>query len=589
MQGVQSNRLACASTLLRTSSVLGRAVRGERCRTTDGRYLLLLYVFVIAFCWASGVAAQQTAAIATAHPLATQAGQEILKQGGNAFDAAVAAAAVLGVVEPYSSGVGGGGFWLLHRGSDRHQVMVDARETAPAGVKREHYFDASGRPLPGATRQGGTAVAVPGAVAGWTHIAERYGKLPLTRSLAPAIRHARVGFPVDARYAQIVKLRERFLQQGTGTAVFLDQGRAPQPGFLLRQPELAATLERVAQQGASGFYSGRIAEAMVAAVNKAGGAWQSSDLQSYRVVERPPLRFSHRGATITVAALPSAGGIALAQTLGMLERFAPGAPGDARYAHLVVEALRRAFYDRARYLGDSDFAPVPVARLIDAHYIGQLAATIDVHRATASDALERMPVNPHEARNTTHISVVDEAGNRVAATLTINLLFGAGIVAGDTGVLLNNEMDDFTVAEAVPNAFLLQGAQANAIGPGKRPLSSMTPAFVEDGRGVLVLGSPGGSRIVSQVLIAILEHLHAPEVDLGRIAALPRYHHQYWPDRLEIEPEGYSAEWRAALAQKGHAIHVVKRRWGNLQLVFQARDGNAQAASDPRGAGLAWY
>jgi len=546
--------------------------------------LLLAWV-----CWTSGAVAQHTAAIATAHPLATQAGQAILKQGGNAFDAAVAAAAVLGVVEPYSSGIGGGGFWLLHRASDGREVMVDARETAPAGVRREHYFDASGRPIPGATRQGGTAVAIPGAVAGLTHVAERYGKLPLARSLEPAIQHAREGFPVDARYAQIAALRERFLQKGTGTAIFLDQGRAPQAGFLLRQPQLAATLERIAREGASAFYSGRVAEAMVAAVNQAGGAWQLSDLESYRVVERPPLRFIYRGATITAAALPSAGGIALAQTLGMLERFPTGAPGDARYAHFVVEALRRAFYDRARYLGDSDFSPVPVARLIDPNRVGRLAETIDPGRATPSDALERMPVNPHEARNTTHISVIDDAGNRVAATLTINLLFGAGIVAGDTGVLLNNEMDDFTVAEAVPNAFLLQGAQANAIEPRKRPLSSMTPTFVEDARGVLVLGAPGGSRIVSQILLAILDYLHAREIDVKRIAALPRYHHQYWPDRIEIEPEGFSAEWREALAQKGHAIHVVKRRWGNLQLVFKARDGKTAAASDLRGEGLAWY
>jgi gamma-glutamyltranspeptidase/glutathione hydrolase len=549
---------------------------------------LLLLAFV---CWTNVALAQQTAAVATAHPLATQAAQDILKQGGSAFDAAVAAAAVLGVVEPYSSGIGGGGFWLLHRASDGHQVMVDARETAPAGVRREHYFDASGRPIPGATRQGGTAVAIPGAVAGLTHVAERYGTLPLAQTLASAIRHAREGFAVDPRYAEIAKLRERFLQNGTGTAIFLDQGgRAPQPGYLLRQPELAATLERIAREGASAFYSGRVAEAMVTAVNKMGGVWQQSDLENYRVVERPPLRFTYRGATITAATLPSAGGIALAQALGMLERFPPGAPGDARYAHLVIEALRRAFYDRARYLGDGDFSPVPVARFIDSQYIGQLASSIDPERATPSDALERMAVKADEARNTTHISVIDEAGNRAAATLTINLLFGAGIVAGDTGVLLNNEMDDFTVGEEVPNAFLLQGAPVNAIAPRKRPLSSMTPAFVEDQRGVLILGSPGGSRIVSQVLLAILDHLHNVRVDLARLLAAPRYHHQFWPDRVEIEPRGWTSEWGEALSSMGHKLFVVKRRWGNMQLVFKARDtGVAQAASDPRGEGVAWY
>ncbi|MGQ0525690.1 MAG: gamma-glutamyltransferase [Betaproteobacteria bacterium] len=547
------------------------------------------YVFVFV-CWTSVALGQQTAAIATAHPLATAAGYETLKRGGNAFDAAVAAAAALGVVEPYSSGLGGGGFWLLHRASDGHEVMVDARETAPAGVAPEQYRDQDGKPVPGATRQGGLAVAVPGAAAGLAHVAARYGKLPLAVSLAPAIRYAHEGFEVDARYAVIARLRERFLQKGAGTAaLFLDNGRAPRPGYLLRQPELAQTLERFAREGPAGFYAGPVAHALVRAVNDAGGVWRLEDLENYRIVERRPVRFRYRGATITAAALPSAGGIALAQSLGMLERYAPGAPGSPEYAHLVVETLRRAFHDRARFLGDSDFAAVPVTRLLDPRYIEGRAATIDPHSATPSEALGRSARLPERSRNTTHLSVVDAAGNRVAATLTINLLFGAGIVGGETGVLLNNEMDDFTVAEEVPNAFLLQGAQANAIEPRKRPLSSMTPAFVEDARGVLILGSPGGSRIVSQMLLAILEHLHRPEVDLPRLLELPRYHHQYWPDRIEIEPQGFAAPWRDALAAKGHALQVAKRRWGNMQLVFKARDGVAQAASDPRGQGIAWY
>jgi gamma-glutamyltranspeptidase/glutathione hydrolase len=541
-------------------------------------------------CWTSVALGQQTAAIATAHPLATAAGYETLKRGGNAFDAAVAAAAVLGVVEPYSSGLGGGGFWLLHRVADGHEVMVDARETAPAGVTPEQYRDRDGKPIPGATRQGGLAVAVPGAAAGLAHVAGRYGKLPLAVSLAPAVRYARDGFEVDARYAEIARLRERYLQKGAGTAaLFLDNGRPPRPGYLLRQPQLAQTLERFAREGAAGFYAGPVAHALVRAVNDAGGVWRLEDLENYRIVERRPVRFRYRGATITAVALPSAGGIALAQSLGMLERYEAGAPGDPEYAHLIVETLRRVFHDRARFLGDSDFAAVPVARLLDPQYIEGRAATIDPHSATGSETLGRTAPLPERSPNTTHLSVIDAAGNRVAATLTINLLFGAGIVGGETGVLLNNEMDDFTVAEEVPNAFLLQGAQANAIEPRKRPLSSMTPTFVEDARGVLILGSPGGSRIVSQVLLATLEHLHRPEVDLQRLLALPRYHHQYWPDRVEIEPQGFAAPWRDALAVKGHALQVAKRRWGNMQLVFKARDGFAQAASDPRGASVAWY
>jgi gamma-glutamyltranspeptidase/glutathione hydrolase len=546
-------------------------------------------VFVVSCC-ATVALAQQTAAIATAHPLATAAGYEILKRGGNAFDAGIAAAAALAVVEPYSSGLGGGGFWLLHRAADRHEVMVDARETAPAGVRHEHYFDRDGKPIPGATRQGGLASAIPGAPAALAHIALSYGRLPLREALAPAIRYARDGFEVDPRFARVAELRERFLQNGVDTAsLFLDDAHAPQAGYRLRQPDLAATLERLAREGAAGFYSGRVARALVAAVNGAGGVWQLSDLESYRIVERAPIRFSYRGATITAAPLPSAGGIALRQALGMLERFAPGTPSDPEYAHLAIEALRRAFQDRARYLGDSDFSLVPVAQLLDRQYIARRAATIKPDVATKSDALR--PKNmPDGGGNTTHLSVIDEAGNRVAATLSINLLFGAGIVAADTGVLLNNEMDDFSLGTDVPNAFRLRGAAANAIEPRKRPLSSMTPVFVEDGRGVLVLGSPGGSRIVSQVLLAVLEHLQAPRVDLTRLLALPRYHHQYWPDRVELEPDGFTPEWRKALAAKGHTVQLATRKWGNMQIVFKAKEnGAAQAASDPRGADVAWY
>jgi gamma-glutamyltranspeptidase / glutathione hydrolase len=555
-------------------------------RTGVRRRYCAVVVFAVSYC-ASGALAQQTAAIATAHPLATAAGYEILERGGNAFDAGIAAAAALAVAEPYSSGLGGGGFWLLHRAADRHDVMVDARETAPAGVKHEHYLDQNGKPIPGATREGGLAAAIPGAPAALVHIALRYGRLPLRETLAPAIRYARDGFKVDSRFARVAELREQFLQNGAGTAVFLDGGQAPQVGYLLRQPDLAATLERLAQDGARGFYSGRTARALVTAVNGAGGVWQLSDLESYRIIQREPIRFSYRGATITTAPLPSAGGIALAQALGMLERFAPRAPSDPEYAHFVIEALRRAFQDRARYLGDSDFARVPVAQLLDPQYIARRAVTIAPGIATKSDALppENMPTG---SGNTTHLSVIDEAGNRVAATLTINLLFGAGIVAD--GVLLNNEMDDFSLGTEVPNAFRLRGAGANAIEPRKRPLSSMTPAFVEDERGVLIVGSPGGSRIVSQVLLAILEHLHAPRVDLRRLLALPRYHHQFWPDRVEVEPEGFTPEWRKALAAKGHMVQLATRKWGNMQIVFKAKEtGVAQAASDPRGADVAWY
>jgi gamma-glutamyltranspeptidase/glutathione hydrolase len=532
----------------------------------------------------------RSAAIASAHPLATAAGHEILKRGGNAFDAAVAVAAALAVVEPYSSGLGGGGFWLLHRARDGFQVMVDARETAPRLAAREMFVDDDGRPTRASTT-GGKSAGIPGAPAALAHVARRYGSLPLSVSLAPAIGYARDGFKVDPRFARIAQMRERVLLSNPDTArIFLDGKHAPQAGHLLRQPELAATLERLASAGVDGFYSGTVARALVESVNGNGGVWQLADLADYRIVERAPVRFQYRGATITSAALPSAGGIALAQTLNILERFAPSNPRTPDNAHLAIEAMRRAFQDRARYLGDADFVAVPVDRLVSRDYAQRRAASIDPASATRSDALGEEQPAQAASPNTTHLSVIDAEGNRVAATLTINLLFGSGIVGGDTGVLLNNEMDDFTFTPDTPNSFRLRGGSANAVAPGKRPLSSMTPTFVEDGRGVLVLGAPGGPRIVSQVLMAILDYVEAPDIDLGEIVRAPRYHHQWWPDRVEIEPEGFSPEWRAALEAKGHQLQSASRQWGNLQLVFKSkRTGAAQAASDPRGLDVGWY
>jgi len=535
--------------------------------------------------------ATDQAAIASAHPLATRAGGDILKRGGNAFDAAIAVAAALAVVEPYSSGLGGGGFWLLHRARDGYQIMVDSREVAPLAATPELFFDADGKPVSGAARRGGKSAAVPGVPAALVHIAQHYGNLPLAVSLSPAIRYAREGFEVGSRYARIAKLRERFLQNLPAAArTFLDNGRAPRRGFVLRQPALAETIERVADSGRDGFYRGTVAQALVAAVNRAGGVWQLADLEGYRVVERAPLRFDYHGATITTVALPSAGGIALAQSLHMLERFELSDARAPRNAHLVIEALRRAFQDRALYLGDDDFVDVPLARLMSREYAARRAANIDPARATNSDELgSKQSVSP-PGGNTTHFSIIDSEGNRVAATLSINLLFGSGIVAPGTGVLLNNEMDDFSLQADLPNAFRLRGGAANAVAPRKRPLSSMTPAFVEDQKGLLIIGAPGGSRIVSQLLLAILDYVGSTTVDLAQIVSAPRYHHQWWPDRVEIELDGFSHDWQASLKAKGHRLRTVKRKWGNMQAVYKSKTGSTvSAANDPRGKDVAWY
>ncbi|MBI2314373.1 MAG: gamma-glutamyltransferase [Betaproteobacteria bacterium] len=525
--------------------------------------------------------AGQDPAIAASHPLAAEAGREALAKGGNAFDAAVAVAAALAVVEPYSSGLGGGGFFLLHRASDGFEVMVDGRETAPGRASVSLYLDSKGEPVPGATLNGPKAAAIPGTPAALVYLSRKYGKLPLAVSLDPAIGLAREGFRVDSRLAETARHHEGKLRAYYETArAFLRGGLPPRAGELWRQPELAATLEALAKVGHDGFYGGEVAAKLVESVQKAGGVWEAKDLEGYRVKERRPVKIAHRGALITTAPLPSSGGLTLAQALNILDALPGSCPVDAEGDHLVVEALRRAYEDRARFLGDADFVAIPGARLSSREYGHERARSIDRDRATPS----RGPgETPKAGAQTTHFSIIDADGNRVAATLTLNTFFGSGFVAGDTGVLLNNEMDDFTLRPGVANVYGLEGSAANAIGPGKRPLSSMSPAFVEDQRGVLVLGTPGGSRIISMVLLAILEYRQG--TDPEQVVARPRYHHQYLPDRLEVEPEGFAPEWTATMRGKGHEVRVAPRKWGNMQAVFQDKHtGKRVALNDPRGA-----
>ncbi len=529
--------------------------------------------------------------IASAHPLASEAGRQVLAAGGNAFDAAIAVAAALAVVEPYSSGIGGGGFFLLHRAHDGYQVMVDARETAPAAADARMYVDASGRAVPRASLDGARSSAIPGLPAGIAHLSRQYGRLPLARSLAPAIGLARDGFTVDARFAAVARLASARLQRDARTAAaFMPAGRAPEAGDQLRQPALAATLERLARDGHAGFYAGPVAAELVASVRADGGIWQAHDLAAYAIVERQPMRFEYRDATITAAALPSSGGVVIAQSLAMLSRFGALEHRSPSGAHLVSEALRRAFDERARWLGDPDYDPPPLYRLLSEAHLRARGADIDPRQATPSSRLGDSPA-ARESTDTTHLSVVDRDGNRVAATLTINTLFGSGFIAGSTGVLLNNEMDDFALPGAQPNAYGLVGREANRIEPGKRPLSSMTPMFVETARGVHVLGAPGGSRIISMLLLAVLDITSADPPSPAGLVSRPRYHHQFRPDRIEVEPDAFADDWIAALRSRGHAVSIGGRAWGNMQVVHIDRaSGEVSTASDPRGrTGIAWF
>lgn len=551
--------------------------------------LLFLPVF-LSPCWGNSASARP-AAIASAHPLATAAGEKILRQGGNAFDAAVAVSAALAVVEPYSSGLGGGGLWLLHRAQDKREVMIDGRETAPGKAFAGMYLDAQGMPIAGASLNGPMAAAIPGMPAALVHIAQSYGKLPLAHSLAPAITLARDGFKLDLRFTMEANDYLNKLRTYQQTAQnFLRNGLAPAPGFVLRQPQLAATLAEIARHGRDGFYRGRVADELVQSVKRAGGIWEYEDLARYHVIEREPTRFSYRGAMVTTASLPSSGGLTLAQGLNILENFPLAKLNASDKAHLIVEALRRAYRDRAEYLGDSDYVTVPAGKLMSKDYGREQAATIDLQRTTADSERAAVTATGASGTETTHFSIMDREGNRVAATLSINTSFGSGFVAGNTGVLLNNEMDDFSMGRGMPNVYGLHGDGANAITPGKRPLSSMSPTFVEDAKGILIIGTPGGSRIISMLLLAIIDYVDVEQVDPGKISNNPRFHHQYLPDQIEIEPDSFPREWVAALQLKGHMVKTAARRWGNMQLLFYDKNQHRLfAASDPRGSAAMRY
>jgi len=523
------------------------------------------------------------AAIASAHPLATQAGFEILTAGGNAFDAAVAVSAALAVVEPYSSGLGGGGFWLLHRAEDDRELMLDGRERAPLAAHRDMYLDAAGRFVPELSLNGPLAAGIPGEPAALVHLAEHYGRLPLARSLAPAIHLARAGFAVDEHYRRFSEQRLAVLLQSPAAAgQFLRDGEVPPVGTLIVQSDLADTLGRLASMGREGFYAGRTAHLLIAGVRAAGGIWTPEDLASYRVVERAPIVGHYRGWRIVSAAPPSSGGVLLVQMLNMLSRFDMKGLADSDRTHLLVEVMRRAYRDRALYLGDPDAFQVPVERLTHPFYAAGLARNIDPDQATSS----RPTAVRTRGTDTTHFSILDREGNRVAATLSINYPFGSGFVPPGTGVLLNDEMDDFSAQPGVPNAYGLVGGEANAIAPGKRMLSSMTPTFAESERGLAILGTPGGSRIITMVLRGLLS-LDAGALPASWVAE-PRFHHQYLPDRIQYEPRTFSATERRRLEAKGHRLHEIRDGYGNMQAIYWDRSRNqVQAASDPRGIGTA--
>ena len=567
------------------AGVAARSGRAIRCGCLWIAALLLASPDVRAACDAPDIRPAQ-AAIASAHPLATEAGLTILDAGGNAFDAAVAVTAVLAVVEPYGSGIGGGGFWLLHRAEDCRESMLDGRERAPLAAHRDLFLDDTGHFLPESALTGPLSAGIPGTPAALVALAEGYGRVPLAQSLAPAIGLARDGFEIADGYRRVAEWRLSALRASpAASAQFLVDGEVPPRGHRLRQPDLADTLGRLASEGHAGFYAGATAERLVSGVRAGGGIWTLEDLAEYRAVERKPIVASFRGWRLVSAAPPSSGGVLLAQILNMLDAIEPQPESGAQRIHALTETMRRAYRDRARYLGDPDHVQMPIERLTHPYYAAGLIRDFDPTRATPSQ-VAGTDTAVSEGRDTTHFSILDREGNRVAATLSINYPFGSGFVPPGTGVLLNDEMDDFSARPGAANVYGLVGGEANAIAPGKRMLSSMSPTFLESPETVAILGTPGGSRIITMVLQGILGVVDG--VPIENWIAQPRIHHQYLPDRLELESGALTTTEQAELTAMGHRLELLDRPIGDMQAILWDRaTGQVKAASDPRGAGHA--
>jgi gamma-glutamyltranspeptidase/glutathione hydrolase len=541
-------------------------------------------VIIFACAWfANAPAAEKSghAAIASAHKLATEAGFEAIAAGGNAFDAAVAVAAALSVVEPHSSGIGGGGLFLLHRASDGKDTMVDARETAPAAVDAKQYLDAQGKLDADKARNGPSAAAIPGEPAGLVWLAQHYGKLPLAKSFAPAIRIAREGFQPDERFLEGIATRIDVIKRYPGSAaLYLDNGAAPKAGWVFKNPDIAKTFELIAAKGNDGFYHGEFAKRLVDGMNAVGGNWSLKDLADYQVKERTPLTIDYRGWRIVTAPPPSSGGVALAEMLNILGGYDLAKLDRVHRVHLMVEAMRRTYRDRATYLGDPDYVKMPLDELTSPLYAAGLRASIHPEKATPSDMLPGF-MEPGERTETSHFSIIDAEDNFVSGTQTVNLYLGDALVIPGTGFVMNDEMDDFALLAGAPNAFGLVGNDANAPKPGRRPLSSMTPSFVIGKDRVAVIGTPGGSRIITMVLEGILAFIDG---DLPqKVASNPRFHHQYLPDVISAEKGAFSKEETKALEAMGHVVNDGNRPWGDMNVVSQdKKTGQLYAGADSR-------
>jgi len=520
--------------------------------------------------------------------LASAAGLEILRAGGNSIDAAIAVQFALAVVNPVAGNIGGGGF-LVARMSDDTRIALDFREAAPAGASKDMYLDDRGQ-VTDASLIGHLAAGVPGSVRGMEVAHDRFGTLPWSRLLEPAIRLAEAGFRIETRHHEDLRwAREPLSRFPASAAVFLPGGEAPAVGSIFRQPDLARTLQTISDRGAAGFYEGWVSDSIAAEMRRGGGLITKEDLAGYRAVWRDPIEIDYRGWTLISMPPPSSGGVTMGQILNIVESWELGASDLAWHSpqaiHLAVEAMRRAYADRNFYLGDPDFVSMPIERLLSQAYADSLARTIDPRRASRSETFNRVPL---ESPQTTHFSIIDEAGNAVAVTTTLNGGFGSYVVVRGAGFLLNNEMDDFTSKPGVPNAYGLVQGEANAIAPGKRMLSAMTPTVVinPEGRTELITGTPGGSTIITTIFQIVSNH-----IDFGlpvrTSVDAPRFHHQNLPDEIRFENGGLRLETVEALRGMGHAVRERNGISGDVESIWIAPDGTRYGAADRRRDGAA--
>ncbi|MDB9474804.1 gamma-glutamyltransferase [Dolichospermum circinale CS-537/03] len=566
---------------------------------TKTKHLIISFISFAAILTSQAVSATITlplrskrGMVVSANSLASEAGLLMLKKGGNAVDAAVATTFAISVVEPFSAGIGGGGFLLFHSQKTGEIKALDFRERAPIKATKNMYLDAEGKVRPGASITGYLAVATPGTVAGMYEVHRRYGKLPWREVMKPGIALAKNGFIISDRVAwrssAAYEIRKQaILKNPAAKKIFTRNGEYYQPGEKLIQTDLAKTLEAISENPQS-FYTGKIAEIIVSDMKKNGGLITIEDLKQYQAIWRNPVCGKFRKSKICSMPPPSSGGVNLLQMLNMIGDTDLKSWGwyhpDA--IHLIIEIMKIAYSDRAEYLGDPDFVKVPISQLISPAYAQKRRQEINMKMATPSTEIKPglKTSKFHESTETSHLNVVDTDRNAVSLTFTINLGFGAGIVTPGTGIVLNNEMDDFAVAPGVPNAFGLVGKEANSIAPKKTPLSSMTPTIItENNRLRMAVGAPGGSTIITQVLQIILNVLES-KMDVGIAISVPRIHHQWLPDELRVEAWGLDALTAEDLRRRGHRI-TETRPWGNANAITVTEDDTLEAAADPRGDG----